>query len=200
MRNFITSKLCSKEPNCTFEATIRPQCREDRAAPERLALYAPVSEAESWSRLLSSEKGTGRMKVDDALRKIRLMRRITLENGCTPSETENAMRLTQALTSQFSVDEADVRPIVAPSHRLTWVYWQHLLNEFGFELRCFGKRASASLSNAQHVLVVKLDSGKWHVQRMTPRGWETELHGVGLDSLRKYLGKKAPRSYSLASH
>ena len=140
------------------------------------------------------------MKVDDALRKIRLMRRITLENGCTTSETENAMRLTQALMSRFSVDAADVRPTPPPSSRPTWVYWQHLLNEFGFELRSFGKRASASLGSAQHVLVVKLDSGKWHVQRMTPHGWHTESHGVGLDSLRKYLGKKAPRSYSLASH
>jgi hypothetical protein len=139
------------------------------------------------------------MKVDDALRKIRLMRRLTPENGCLPGETENALRLTQTLMSQFSVDAADVQPNPAPSGRPSWVYWQHLLDEFGFELRSFGKRGNASLGNERHILVIRFDTAEWHVQQMTPRGWDTEVRGVGLDSLRKALGKKAPRSYSFAS-
>ena len=80
---------------------------------------------------------------------------------------------------------------------MTWVYWEQLLAEFGIALHRFGGRASASLGNGT-LIVIRLAAGHWHVQQVSPEGWKIVVRDSGLESLRAYLAKYGPRSYSLA--
>jgi hypothetical protein len=50
------------------------------------------------------------MKIEDALRKIRLLRRIILENGASGFEAETAARLVQALMERYSIRERGRSP------------------------------------------------------------------------------------------
>ena len=75
------------------------------------------------------------MRVEDALRKIRLLRRLVPENGASKFEAETASRLVQALMERYSIEKEDVRPVATPRSRMTWVYWEHLLAEFGHRFR-----------------------------------------------------------------
>ena len=79
---------------------------------------------------------------------------------------------------------------------MTWVYWEQLLAEFGIALERFGGRASASLGNGA-LIVIRLAAGHWHVQQASPGGWKIAVRDSGLESLRAYLAKCGPRSYSL---
>jgi hypothetical protein len=136
------------------------------------------------------------MKFDDALRKISLLRQVRPEYGFSQGEIENAAHMVQGLLRRFSVKPEDVLPAYTPCHRPSWVYWQQLLDDFGLELRRFGKRGSASLGNDRHVVTIRVDTGEWQAQRMSAGGWETLARDYGLDSLRAYLSRNAPRTYS----
>jgi sarcosine oxidase gamma subunit len=136
------------------------------------------------------------MRVEDALRKIHLLRRINPENGAFDSEAETATRLAQALMERYSIGKEDVQPVSTPRSRMTWVYWEQLLAEFGIALDRFGDRASASLGNGA-LIVIRLATGRWHVQQASPGGWKIAVQDSGLESLRAYLAKRGPRSYSL---
>ena len=137
------------------------------------------------------------MRVEDALRKIRLLRQVNPENGAYKSEAETAARLVQALMERYSIGKQDVQPVASPRSRMTWVYWEQLLAEFGIALDRFGGRASASLGNGA-LIVIRLAAGHWHVQQVSPEGWKIAARDSGLESLRAYLVKYGPRSYSLA--
>jgi hypothetical protein len=137
------------------------------------------------------------MRVEDALRKIRLLRRLVPENGASEFEAETATRLVQALMERYSIGKEDVQSIARPRNRMSWVYWEHLLAEFGVALDRFGGRASASLGNGA-LIVIRLAVGHWHVQHASPEGWKIAVRDYGLESLRAYLSKNGPRSYSLA--
>jgi hypothetical protein len=137
------------------------------------------------------------MRVEDALRKIRLLRRLIPENGASEFEAETASRLVHGLMERYSIGKEDVQPLASPRNRMTWVYWEHLLTEFGIALDRFGGRASASLGNGA-VIVIRLAAGKWHVQQGSPEGWKIAVRDSGLESLRAYLAQYGPRSYSLA--
>ena len=137
------------------------------------------------------------MRVEDALRKIRLLQRLIPENGASEFEAETASRLVQALMERYSIGKEDVHAVASPRNRMTWVYWEHLLAEFGIALDRFGGRASASLGNGARV-VIRLATGHWHVQQASPEGWKTAVRDSGLESLRGYLAKNGPRSYSLS--
>lgn len=136
------------------------------------------------------------MRVEDAVRKIRLLRRINPESGASKFEAETATRLVQTLMERFSIGKEDVQPVATPRSRMTWVYWEQLLAEFGIALDRFGGRASASLGNDARV-VIQLSTGRWHVQQVSPEGWTIVARDFGLESLREYLAKHVPRSYSL---
>ena len=136
------------------------------------------------------------MRVEDALRKIRLLRRISPENGASKFEAETATRLAQALMERYSIEKEDVRPVAAPRSRMTWIYWEHLLAEFGLALDRFGGRGSASLGNGV-VVVIRLAAGHWHAQQASSGGSKIAARDSGLASLREYLVKHARRSYSL---
>jgi Protein of unknown function (DUF2786) len=137
------------------------------------------------------------MRVEDALRKIRVLRRYIPENGASESEAETASRLVQALMERYSIGKENIHADESPSNRMTWVYWEHLLAEFGIALDRFGGRASASLGNGA-LIVIRLAAGQWHVQHPSPEGWKIAVRDSGLESLRAYLTKYGPRSYSLA--
>jgi hypothetical protein len=138
------------------------------------------------------------MRVEDALRKISLLRRIIPENGASKFEAETATRLVQALMERYSIGKEDVQPVATPRSRMTWVYWEQLLAEFGIALDRFGGRGSASLGNGT-VIVIRLAAGHWQVQQVSPEGWKIAVRDSGLESLRAYLAECGPRSYSLVS-
>jgi hypothetical protein len=137
------------------------------------------------------------MRVEDVLRKIRLLRRLVPENGASEFEAKTANRLVQALMERYSIGKVDAQSVPAPSNRMTWVYWEQLLAEFRIRLDRFGGRASAKLGNDTRVLI-HLASGQWHLQHTSREGWKTTVREFGLESLRAYLTKYR-RSYSLAN-
>lgn len=137
------------------------------------------------------------MSVEDALRKIRLLQRLVPENGASIAEAETASRLVGALMQRYSIGKEDLRPVANQRNRMTWVYWEHLLAEFGIALDRFGGRGSASLGNGV-VVVIRLATGHWYVQQASSGGSKSAARDCGLATLREYLAKHAPRSYSLS--
>ena len=90
------------------------------------------------------------MKLEDALRKIRLLRQVKAEHGASDAEAENASAIIRTLMERFAVKSEEVRPSnEMPFRRMTWVYWDHLLEEHGLELRHFGKRGSVSIGSGE---------------------------------------------------
>jgi hypothetical protein len=136
------------------------------------------------------------MRIEDALRKIRLLRRVVPENGAFESEANTAAHLVQTMMERYSIGKEDIRPVASPRNRMTWVYWEQLLADFGIRLDRFGGRASAPVGNDARI-VIQLSTGRWHVQQISPRGWKIAARNSGLESLRTYLAKHGPRSYSL---
>ena len=49
------------------------------------------------------------MKVDDALRKIRLLRLVNADNGASDAEAENASSLVRRLMDRFAVKSEETR-------------------------------------------------------------------------------------------
>ena len=137
------------------------------------------------------------MKIDDALRKIRLLRRLVPENGASEAEAETAARLVHSLMERYSIGREDLRPVADPPNRLTWIYWEQLLAEFGMRLDRFGGRASASLGSDSRILI-RLAASQWQVEQASATGWKLKIRDFGLEALRAYLAENAPRSYSLA--
>jgi len=137
------------------------------------------------------------MRFEDALRKIRLLRRFVPDNGASEAEAETAGRLVHALMERYSIGKEDLRPVASPSSRMTWVYWEQLLAEFGISLNRFGGRASASLGNGA-LIVIRLTANQWHLQQSSANGWEIIGRDFGVESLRAYLAKYGRRVYSLA--
>jgi len=137
------------------------------------------------------------MRFEDALRKIRLLHRLVPENGASEAEAETATRLVQTLMERYSIGREDLRPVASPSSRMTWVYWEQLLAEFGISLNRLGGRASASLGSGALILI-QLAAGQWQIQQTSPTGWKITVRDFGLESLRAYLAKYGPRTYSLA--
>jgi hypothetical protein len=81
------------------------------------------------------------------VRKIRLLRRLVPQNGASEAEAETASRLVHTLMERYSIGREDLPAVANRSNRMTWVYWEQLLAEFGVNLNRFGGRASASLGS-----------------------------------------------------
>ncbi len=71
-----------------------------------------------------------------------------------------------------------------------------MLNEYGLELRRFGKRGSALIGRDLQALM-RLDTGEWRVERRKPDGMDLVADGKGVETFQTYLSKNAPRMYSL---
>jgi len=136
------------------------------------------------------------MKLEDALRKIRLLRRVTPDNGASDAETENATAIVRSLMDRFAVTSEEARPASDRMFRMSWVYWDNLLDEYGLELRRFGKRGSAMVGRDLQALM-RLDTGEWRVERRKPDGAELVADGKGVETFQIYLSKNAPRMFSL---
>jgi hypothetical protein len=137
------------------------------------------------------------MTIDSALRKIRLLSRITLQHGASKAEAETASKLAQALMERFCIRAEDARSVANASSQLTWVYWERLLGEFGIELSCFGRRGNAQLGSGL-IAFIKLDTGHWCVKKQSSEGWKTIASDWGVESWHAYLKKNGPCSYSMA--
>jgi hypothetical protein len=97
---------------------------------------------------------------------------------------------------RYSIRREDLGPVASPSSRMTWVYWEQILAEFGINLNRFGGRASASLGSDARIQI-RLAAGQWQIQQTSPTGWKVVVRDFGLESLRAYLAKYGPRTYSL---
>lgn len=136
------------------------------------------------------------MKVQDALRKIELLRKVSTDKGAVPAERETAYRLQKVLMERYEINPRDV-PEAAPTtaFRLSWSYWQELLDEFGFRLDRLGNRGSAAVGSGSKVHI-RLDKNQWWIEVRSPSGCQTTVRDQGIESLRSYLKEHAPKSYS----
>src|SRR5215831_19308698 len=138
------------------------------------------------------------MRVEDAIRKIRLLLRLVPQNGASESEAETARHLAQVLMQRYSIGTEEVDAVQSPRSRMTWVYWENLLAELGITLERLGGRASAALGSGA-VILIRLADGRWQVQEMSVAGWKIAVRDFGLETLRSYLANQGPRAYSLVS-
>ena len=136
------------------------------------------------------------MTVEDARRKITLLRRVSTDKGAEPAERETASRLQRVLMDRFEITEQQI-PDAPPTtiFRLNWDYWQELVDEFGLRLNRFGNRGSVEVSS-NSVVYITLSTTQWRVEERCAGGRQTRVRDRGIDSLRGYLKEHAPRSYS----
>ncbi len=134
------------------------------------------------------------MNAKEALRKIELLRRMTLERGASTAEAAAATRLARELSERYGLerDREDIRPNIPPRQSLTWAYWEQLVGEFGFDLRTFGGRASVELPN-QTRLIIRLDGSRWHVEGRSRQGWQQLTSGTGVEAARHSLREQLAR-------
>lgn len=139
------------------------------------------------------------MTVEDALRKIALLRRVSADKGALAAERETAHRLQKVLMERYAIKAQDV-PEGAPAtpFRLNWDYWRELLDEFGLRLTHFGGRGSAEVGG-NLIAYIRLATNQWWIEEKSPRGWQTTVRDKGLDSLRAYLKEHAPKTYSFST-
>jgi len=140
------------------------------------------------------------LKVEDALRKIELLRKISNDKGALAAEAETAHRLEKVLMDRFGIKPRDVpdgsRAQTIP-FRLNWTYWRELLDEFDLPLSHFGGRGSVEVG-LNMIVYIRLAANEWWVEERSPRGWEATVRGRGIEPLREYLKEHAPKSYSFA--
>jgi hypothetical protein len=136
------------------------------------------------------------MKVEDALRKIALLRRISADKGALAGERETAYRLQKMLMERYAIKAPEIAD--APKARpfsLNWDYWKELLNEFDLSLTHFGGRGSVEIG-INIIAHIRLAANEWWIEERTPSGRKITVRDRGFDSLRTYLKEHAPKSYS----
>lgn len=136
------------------------------------------------------------MTVEDARRKVALLRKVSNDKGAVPAERETAYRLQKALMERYAITDQEIA--VAPPttiSRLNWGYWQELLDEFGLRLNRFGNRGSVEVGSTS-IVYITLNTNQWRAEERGPGGRQTKVRERGIESLRAYLREHAPRSYS----
>ena len=136
------------------------------------------------------------MTLEDAIRKITLLRRISTDKGALQAERETAHRLQKLLMERYAISAKNI-PETPPSTvaRLNWGYWQELFDEFGLQLKHFGGRGSAEVGNDK-IAYIRLEANRWWIDEKSGSGWQTKIRDLGIESLRTYLKEHAPKSYS----
>jgi hypothetical protein len=130
------------------------------------------------------------MTLEDALRKVKLLRAVRPENGAYQAEAETAAAIVERLASRFAIGAPEPRPAPDRTFRQSWVYWENLLAEHGLQLRHFGRRGSATWEDGRTVLLIRQDTDSWLLQRTSGEGWDTVAANTGLASLRDRLSKE----------
>ena len=111
------------------------------------------------------------MTVEDALRKIELLRKVSSDKGALAAERETAHRLQKMLMERYAIKGGDVPdPAPATATRLTWIYWDELIEEFGLRLTHFGNRGSAQVGS-NIIVYVRLATSQWWADVKSPTGW-----------------------------
>ncbi|MGA7873116.1 MAG: hypothetical protein WCA22_19685 [Candidatus Binatus sp.] len=137
------------------------------------------------------------MRVEDALRKIALLRRISTDKGALPAERETAHRLQKLLMERYAIRHQEVSEASpTTTFRLNWSYWRELLEDFDLCLNHFGGRGSAKVGN-NSIVYIRLATNQWRIEERSPSGWQPTVRDRGIRSLREYLKVHAPKSYSL---
>jgi hypothetical protein len=136
------------------------------------------------------------MKIEDALRKIRLLRRIIPENGALVSRPKPRLAWSKPSWSDILFGKEDVHLVATPRSRMTWVYWEQMLADFGIALDRFGARASAS-PRQRFAYHYPPRSGALARAAIVVRRLETYSPRFWLECLRVYLAKYASQPYSL---
>jgi len=135
------------------------------------------------------------MNREDTLRRLRALRKLSEDEGAFPAEVESAKNLIRLLQERYDI--SDCAPEEAPQLVPDWPYWNWILGEFGIEGRRFLKSASAILDPTR-IIVMRLDTGEWQVQRKTRSGYHVIAQNYNPESLRAYLRQNAPRKYTFA--
>lgn len=138
------------------------------------------------------------MKLEDAIRKIRRLREYSVDRGASEAETATASNLAEQLMKRYGIGgeytrAAAERPVF---HQTNWFGWEQLFDSFGLELRRFGKRGSAIVNKT--TILVKADTSEWQAQKPSGDGWEVVVKDKGLESLRSYLSRNTPRTYTFS--
>jgi hypothetical protein len=136
------------------------------------------------------------MRAEDALRKIGLLRMVKTENGALAAEADNAARLAKALMERYAIKAEDVPAASrSPAFRMTWIYWEELLHEFGLQLRHFGHRGNAAIGGDK-IVYINLRTTLWWIERKCAGGCQSDVRDWGVESLRTYLNQHG-RGFSL---
>ncbi len=139
------------------------------------------------------------MTVEDALRKIALLRRVSEDKGALTAEREAAHRLQKVLMERYAIKPQEVPEGAARTpFRLNWDYWRELLGEFDLRLTHFGGRGSAEVGKNM-IVYIRLALNQWWIEERTPTGWKPTIRDKGMDSLRAYLKEHAPKTYSFST-
>jgi len=137
------------------------------------------------------------MTLEDARRKIALLRRVSTDKGALAGERETAYRLQKVLMQRYAIKDQELPdgPTTTRPFSLNWNYWKELLDEFGLSLTHFGGRGSTEIGS-NIIAHIRLAANEWWIEERTPRGRQTTVRDRGLDSLRSYLKEHAPKGYS----
>jgi hypothetical protein len=131
------------------------------------------------------------MKAEEALRKIGLLRRVKTKNGALAAEADNAARLVKALMERYAIKADDIPgDSQTPVFRMTWIYWQDLLHQFGLQLRHFGHRGNAAIGDDK-IVYINLRTSQWWIEQKSGGGWQTSVRDWGVESLRTYFDEHA---------
>ena len=137
------------------------------------------------------------MKREDAIRKIRAMRNITVENGATPAEVDMAKQFVDRMVRNYNIQLDEPRPNVPQRTSAAWDYWRSLLEEFCLKPSRSFNRASVMMG-ADYRIIINLGTNEWHVQQVST-GNKTVFKRRGMESLRSYLRDNAPKTYAFHS-
>jgi hypothetical protein len=134
------------------------------------------------------------MKREDAMRKIRAMRNITMENGATPAEVDLAKQFVGRMILDYNIQRDEPRPSVSRRSSAAWDYWRSLLGEFRLKPSRTFNRASVMIG-PDYRIIINLGTNEWQVQQVSA-GYKTVFKRRGMESLRSYLRENVPRTYA----
>ena len=71
----------------------------------------------------------------------------------------------KALMERYAIKAEDVPAASrSPAFRMTWIYWEELLHEFGLQLRHFGHRGNAAIGGDK-IVYINLRTSLWWIER-----------------------------------